>query len=80
MKFVFYVIWLALGVVISPFVGLVIASYTFFVTSFHFVKGVNEGLKKLLFVEESVDKPVDIWDKHILRMNKSRVDTKKKTE
>jgi len=77
MRFVFYVIWLALGVVISPFVGLVIASYTFFVTPFHFVKGVNEGLNKLLFME---DKPVDIWDKHIIRMNKSRVDTKKKTE
>ncbi len=80
MKFVFYLIWMALGVAISPIVGLVIASYTFFVTSFYFVKGVSEGLKKLLFVEENVDKSVDIWDKHILRMNKSRVDTKKKTE
>ena len=66
-------VWI-LALILSPIVAFVVAFVTFFSAFFGFFRGIAVGLERIKSKEnEPKKKPyVDIWEKHIERMEKQK--------
>ena len=67
MKAIQYVFYMIAGAIIAPIVAIIIAIFTFFISTAAIIRGVHDGITNPPLKE----KEPGIWEKHIERMKET---------